>query len=269
MNTQNPYQMPEPPSAAKPKAEQKRFTPLELFIVLLIIVVLVLLLIPVVQQASSGGPRTTCRNNLKQIALALHNYHADFGSFPPAVVYDDSGFPMHSWRVLILPYVDQQRLYNHYRMDEPWDSPNNLQLQDLMPDVYRCPEFRNNVPSGEPLSQHLKRLTNYVLITSPDAVFFGDRSPALNSVSDGVSQTIMTADVWQHAVHWMAPEDVTPSQLLTDLRMCDGDDDRNHAEGIHVGLVDGSVRWIPHDLPESDFRAMTTATAGDVVRFDF
>ncbi|MBT6498149.1 MAG: DUF1559 domain-containing protein, partial [Planctomycetaceae bacterium] len=59
-------------------------------------------------RVSDGRPR--CKNNLKQIMLAMHNYHEDFGSFPPAVVTDDNGHPMHSWRVLILPYLDEAKL---------------------------------------------------------------------------------------------------------------------------------------------------------------
>src|SRR4051812_9073955 len=78
----------------------------------------------------STGPReaskrTQCKNNLKEIALALHNYHEAYGCFPPAYIADKDGRPMHSWRVLILPYLDEKPLYLKYRFDEPWNGPHN------------------------------------------------------------------------------------------------------------------------------------------------
>jgi hypothetical protein len=71
-----------------------------------------------------------CAQNLKWICLALHNYEAANGAFPPAYVADADGKPMHSWRVMILPYAEEPALYKKYRFDEPWDGPNNRQLWD-------------------------------------------------------------------------------------------------------------------------------------------
>ena len=80
--------------------------------------------------------RAQCANNLKQIAMALHNYAADYQALPPAFVADATGKPMHSWRVLILPYLEQQALYAQYNLSEPWDGPNNIQLLDKVPSYF-------------------------------------------------------------------------------------------------------------------------------------
>ena len=72
--------------------------------------------------------RSQCRNNLKNIGLALHNYHEAHGCFPPAFVADANGKPMHSWRVLILPYLDQGPSRKMYSFNEPRDGPNNKKL---------------------------------------------------------------------------------------------------------------------------------------------
>src|SRR6516165_2689000 len=99
---------------------------------------------------SRGRPakRGQCKNNLMNIGLALHNYHDQFGSFPPACVADENGRPMHSWRVLILPFLDQTPLYNQYRFDEPWDGPNNKKLADTILAVYNCPSDDHGGPGN-------------------------------------------------------------------------------------------------------------------------
>src|SRR5579863_9248252 len=120
-------------------SRKKGFTLIELLVVIAIIAILVSLLIPATQQAREAARRSQCKNNLKQIGLALHNYHDAFGSFPPAFVADANGKPMHSWRVLILPYLDQLPLYKEYNFSEPWDGPNNSRLLNRMPPAFSCP----------------------------------------------------------------------------------------------------------------------------------
>ena len=80
-----------------------------------------------------------CINNLKQIGLAMHNYHARHKTFPPAYTVDKDGKPLLSWRVLILPYLEQDALYKEFHLDEPWDSEHNRALIDRMPTTYLCP----------------------------------------------------------------------------------------------------------------------------------
>src|SRR5438067_229052 len=82
---------------------------------------------------------SACSQNLKAIGLALHGYHDAYGCFPPASVADDQGRPMHSWRVLILPFAGQENLNRSYRFDEPRDGPNNRTLVGRMPRFYACP----------------------------------------------------------------------------------------------------------------------------------
>src|SRR5438552_18335675 len=100
---------------------------------------LVAVVLPAVRQSRESVRRSLCKCNLKQVGLALHNYREEFGCFPPAYVADRAGRPMHSWRVLILPFIDQADLYSKYNFDEPWDGPNNIKLLDEMPRLYKCP----------------------------------------------------------------------------------------------------------------------------------
>jgi RNA polymerase sigma factor (sigma-70 family) len=83
--------------------------------------------------------RAQTRNNLKAIVLAMHNYNDTMGYFPPAATFGKYGKPLLSWRVLILPYIEQQALYKEFHLDEPWDSPHNKKLLDRMPKTYLVP----------------------------------------------------------------------------------------------------------------------------------
>ena len=97
---------------------------------------------PVVRRTfESYFRRQACSQNLHKIAVALQNYHDEYGVYPPAIIYDGRGQPRHSWRVLILPQLGQEeeKLYKRYRLDEAWNSPHNRPLGDDMPRVYACP----------------------------------------------------------------------------------------------------------------------------------
>ena len=97
------------------------------------ILLLIALLLPAVRTGPRASCRMSCSNNLKQIALAMHNYHDVHGCFPPAYTTDENGRPMHSWRIFLLPYIEQQHLYDQYDFDQPWDSPHNMEVARQMP----------------------------------------------------------------------------------------------------------------------------------------
>jgi 5'-3' exonuclease len=101
--------------------------------------VAVALLLPAVQAAREAARRMQCTNNIKQIMLAMHTYHDAHKCFPPVMTADKNGKPLHSWRVLILPFIEQQALYSQIRLDEPWDSEYNSRLHDMNIQTYQCP----------------------------------------------------------------------------------------------------------------------------------
>src|SRR6056297_1698819 len=117
------------------------FTLLEAIIVIIILAILVALLLPGVRTTRGTARRSACKNNLKQIGLALHNYHDTYGSLPPAYTVDEQGRKLHSWRTLILPFLEEQALYEQIDLSQPWDSPANAAAFETIPIVYRCPEF--------------------------------------------------------------------------------------------------------------------------------
>src|SRR5262249_4828817 len=114
------------------------------------------------QDGREPARRANCTNNMRNIVLALVQYHDSHGAFPPACIADANGKPMHSWRVLILPYLDQRKLYQQYRFDEPWDGPNNRKLHDVSLKIFQCPSHDKSQMSAG---------TNYVVVIGPGTVW--------------------------------------------------------------------------------------------------
>jgi len=166
--------------------------------VLLVVAILVSVLLPAVQVTRSSPHWMYCLNNVRQCILAIWNYESAHGQFPPVWEVDDDGVPMHSWRVLILPFIEEGNLYSKYRFDEPWNGPNNSKLANQMPDAYRCP----SVPFST--SQ-----TTYKLVSDPEAFFNGSERRTLGDAVDGTSSMIVLVEDSEHPVNWMKPEGVS------------------------------------------------------------
>jgi len=225
-------------------------------VVMVCSVILLNLLFPAVSAAPEAARRATCQNNMKQIGLAMHNYHDIYGTFPPAYVADENGEPMHSWRVLILPYLEEQILYDQYNFDEPWDSPGNLALVGSMPDVYRCPTDSQSGPNE----------TNYVVITGPGTVFEGNKAYKFGDITDGTSCTILIAEVTCSGINWMEPRDLDTQKMIYRINAQSGNDIGSaHPEGTCVGYCDGSVRFLVDDTPAETLKARITRAGGEPV----
>ena len=144
-------------------------------------------------------------NQFKHIGLANHIY-ADRNAvrkeaFPASASYDDNGKPLLSWRVHILPYLEQGKLYDQFHLDEPWDSKHNLALVAKMPSIYADPDtaLRKVNAQGK---------TTYVVPTSEGTVFDRHIGTQFKEINDGTSNTIMLVEVVpERAVVWTKPED--------------------------------------------------------------
>ncbi len=183
--------------------------------------------------------RMACANNLKQICLALHNYAAVYGRFPPAITYDGNGKPMHSWRVLLLPYLDETKLYKAYALSEPWDGPNNRQLVLLMPAVFRC--HYQNTNSTE---------TGYCAVIGERTCFPPSSGRQLREIVDGESNTIAIVES-SSPIPWMAPLDPTLEQFTKEAASWGVKNPPPHyhhdlfthySHGANSGMADGIIR---------------------------
>jgi hypothetical protein len=153
------------------------------------------LLVPAVQKVREAAARQQSTNNLQQIALAVHSYHDANGAFPPAAIVNKKGKPLLSWRVMVLPYLEQNALYEQFKLDEPWDSEHNLPLGQVVIKVYTDP--RSTAAQG---------LTHYKVFVGKDAGFPLLKGRTIASIADGTSNTIMAVAAGD-AVPWSKPED--------------------------------------------------------------
>ena len=175
-------------------------------IAVLLIVVAIVYVAPAVKDSREEAMRMACVNNMKQLALALNNYHSNYGTYPPAYTTDADGNPLHSWRVLLLPYMYQDRLYESLRLDEPWDSPHNSHFHDQMPRVYvYCCTRR-------PKEEREKGLTPYQMVIGPDTISNGPNCTKLSDVSSDKGDTLLFVES-SVSVPWMKPEDLPQSAL--------------------------------------------------------
>jgi RNA polymerase sigma factor (sigma-70 family) len=192
------------------------------------------------------------QQNLKQIGLALHNYHAAYGHFPPPAIYSRDGKPLLSWRVAILPFLEQDNLFKLFKLDEPWDSPHNRALLKHMPDTY-APV----VPTaGE------RDRTYYQAIVGKGAAFEPQGTVRAADILDGTSNTIAVAEA-ATPVPWTKPEDLAyaADQPLPRFGgLFDGD--------FNALFLDGEILLLSRKADEKMLRAALTRAGGEPQSFE-
>jgi Protein of unknown function (DUF1559) len=187
----------------------------------------------------------------------MHNYADDHhGRLPPAVVYGEDDEPLYSWRVLLLPYFEQNALYEQFHLDEPWDSPHNLALLAKMPGTYEAPgSKKSKVPPYHTVC-HV-----FVGKGTPFEGREGLRLP--QDLPDGTSNTILVIEAGE-PVPWTKPDDLVydPYRPLPDLRSL-------FKDGFRVALGDGSTHWVTKQTSEATLRAAITRNGGEALGLDW
>jgi hypothetical protein len=241
---------------------------------------------PTPDAAREEAARAKSVNNLKQFGLALHNFHSANDRLPPAVIAGPDGQPWHSWRVLLLPYLGEANLYNRYHFDEPWDGPNNRQLLDSMPGVFRDPIHGDD--RGH--FTHYAALVGAATAFPPAGAILRDAerpvrlpigrgsggSTGIRDMTDGTSNTLLVAPVApERKIPWTKPEDIAvgadfpglghPAGIAAPYRA------RRGPEGHHAApvlLADGSVRILLDTIDPKVLAALLTRAGGEIVSWD-
>ncbi|MBI1917025.1 MAG: DUF1559 domain-containing protein [Planctomycetes bacterium] len=214
---------------------------------------LTVLLVPVVRAQREAAERARSMSNLRQLALAMLNYHDKHNHFPAAVSTDKQNKRLLSWRVHLLPHLDQEKLYKEFKLDEPWDSEHNKKLIKKMPKVFAS-------ASADPrLARDGK--TTYLVPVGLDTIFPGSKPIKITEITDGTSLTIMLVEGEDdRAVVWTKPEDWTsdPKDPARGLR--------NHGgKGYLTAFADGSARFLPAKIDPATLRALLTRNGEEII----
>jgi hypothetical protein len=218
---------------------------------------LALLHMPAMQAFREAKRRSTCVANLHRITLAMLLYQCEHGTLPPGHTVDTEGNPLHSWRVLLLPYIGEAELYGKLRLDEPWDGEHNRPFHDAAPAIYQCPSA--TLRPGR---------TTYSVVVGQNTAFGAGHGRSLDDFGVNLILVVerelsLHSDGQRQGVCWM-----DPTSELAESIACLGINRREkdgigspHPGGLNVGLRDGGVRFIPETIELPSLRGLLDGTA--------
>lgn len=199
-----------------------------------------------------------CVNNLKNISLGILGYESAYGHLPPPYTTDAEGRRLHSWRVLILPFMEEEALYKQFDLNQPWDAPVNLQLADKMPEYFRC-ENAEHESAGN--------TTPFVAITGKQTVWTVDRPRKIADIQDGTDRTLLVVESAANTTHWMSPydpafEEVVPVEYDGSTLVLRSNHKTRKREA-YCAFCDGHVDTLPTTLSWQMLREFLTIAGGE------
>ncbi|MCA9041766.1 MAG: DUF1559 domain-containing protein [Planctomycetaceae bacterium] len=216
-------------------------------------------------EARGPAIRTQCRNNLKQIGIAVHSYH-EFNGQLPSPSYLSENYTPTSWRVYLLPYMGATDLWKGYDSNQTWDSPANASTLASRPSFYNC--------AAVPDDETLKTVTHYAVVTGQGTVHPPEGPLTLTQVQegDGTSNTIYASEVSGVQIPWTEPRDIDVDKLPLGINLpgkqrgqSEGTFSSYHKEGAFFLMCDGSVQLIDEDIDPQILKALTTTNGNEHV----
>jgi prepilin-type processing-associated H-X9-DG protein len=216
------------------------------------------LALPAIQKVRFAAARSQSMNNLKQIGLAIHNYESANGHLP-ADILDKNGKAILSWRVVILPYIEQDNLYRRMKLDEPWNSENNAPLSKAIIKTYLSPN------STQTTDKDGYGLTNYLAASGKGAAFEPGKKLKIADFTDGLSNTIFAVDS-SDMTPWAKPGDLA----LDFTKALPKFESAGKLGTANVLMGDGSVRTVNvKTITEKTLKAAFTRDGGEVLGADW
>lgn len=216
---------------------------LVLFSVGFLLILLISFFVPAKRIVHPSAMQVHCRNQLKQIGLALNAYAQSYGRYPPTSTVDAEGRPLHSWRTLLLPYLEENYKQTYYRLDlsKPWDDPVNAELlQKLQVPAFKCPALF-------PKDQE----TTYLALRMAGNTFHLPTNRTFTERAAGPPESLIVVEVdVAHAVPWMSPQDADPAVFLG----INKHSQISHPRGTHGLFANGIVQHFPANMTGDERR---------------
>jgi prepilin-type processing-associated H-X9-DG protein/prepilin-type N-terminal cleavage/methylation domain-containing protein len=265
-----------PAPSRSPQAALRGFTLVELLVVIATIGILIALLLPAIQMARESARRTSCLNNLRQMGVGLHLYHDELGSFPPGGIEPRSWqFPQGrqlAWSLLLLPYVEQQDLYEQVDCGKAFDSPENAEAAATILPVYICP----SVPQGYQLRSgrgpccyggiYGERITSPN--SPPKGTMLYDHAISIVDIRDGTSSTLIISEDSNFADgQWINARNVFDQAFgINQAPAFENDIRSKHPGGANALFCDGSARFLDESMDLETLAALCTRAGGEAVQ---
>ncbi len=229
----------------------------ELAVTVVIASVMIFLLWPAVVNDRTGPRRMKMANQLKQVALAMHNYHDTYKKLPPAYEVDDQGKRTNSWRIRLLPFLEQEPAHEQFNKGDSLSKAQRDQLRSDLASLFHNPDDKFSP----------KEHTSIMVITGPGTMFEEGRDTTLADCKDGMFNTILAVEVKKSGVNWDEPIDLDIRTMVMKINASDGQGLGNFKNrDACVAFVDGSTRFLSSDVLETTLRAMITRAGGE--KFD-
>ncbi len=215
-----------------------------------------------IREAREAARESSCRGHMNQLELALRNYEAANGHLPPAYIVGPDGRPWHSWRVLILPFMEHKEVFDRYRFDEPWDGPNNRKLaEQVNVEMFQC-------PSGSDFETTPN--TNYTVVVGEGTAFPDDKTTRFADFSDGVENTVLLVEVADSGIHWMEPRDLRFESLaIVEDSANSPAVSSSHPRGPGVVFADKITAYrLRHPVRVETLRKLLTISGGEPITCD-
>ena len=220
-------------------------------------------LLPAVQQTRDAARSVVSKNNLRQLALAAHNFESAHQAFPAGYSINEKEEKLLSWRVHILPFLEQNHLYEQFKLDEPWDSPHNKQLIEKMPETFRSPV--SNAASGKTVYRCISGdMQNGGILLAPKRPNSASGAIGFGQIRDGSSNTILLVETNDSlAQEWTKPDEGLDYKEV-DTKGIFG----AYPKGTNVAMADGAVHLLLDSVPVKTISQLMQRNDGSIVRND-
>ncbi len=237
-------------------------------VALVVLAVFIALLLPATPSVREAARRTDCKNRIRQIAIAMHNWHDAFGRLPDMAISDGTN-PTRSWRVELLPFMEGDSTRQKYRDDRRWDDAENLPVAQTNLQDLRCPSVKHAQNQHDEFGRYF---THYLAVTGPNTIFANGKGMNLDDIAngDGTTKTLLLVEASGRNIVWTEPRDADTAVQPIGINLLGNSvyDSPSllstyHPAGANIAFADASTFTVPKKIDPKILKALTTTNGND------